>query len=135
MRLLLGLSFCAGLWLLPSPSVSAADPIHALSLDVQHTRPTDIVSAATRAADDHTIVSGLVRHRGPPGRNGIFGHVVAEVQLPSGDETRIDVPLVHLANPRKTAAEARFSFDLPADLGKPVIVHLRYVEAHGPAPG
>lgn len=135
MRLLLGLSCCASLWLIPSPSASAADAVRAVSLDVQHTRPTDIVSAATRTAGDHTLVSGLVRHRGPPGRNGIFGHVVAEVQLPSGDETRIDVPLVHLANPRRTMAEARFSFDLPRHSEKPVVVHLRYVEAHGAAPG
>lgn len=116
---------------------SAADPPGAVTLDIHHTKPTDIVWSTVRTAGGRTTIAGLVRHRGPPGRNSIYGHVVAAIEraaagVDSSTETRVDVPLVAVAQPRATAREARFSFELPRGPGVGTVVHLRYIEAPMP---
>lgn len=126
----------AMLYLVMTAPVSAAEAPGPVTLDIQHTKPTDIVWSTVRTAGEQTIISGLVRHRGPPARNGIYGHVVAAVERSAaGDERtepRIDVPLVPEARPRDTAREARFSFVLPITAGDPIVAHLRYVKARMP---
>jgi hypothetical protein len=134
MRGLARLFIGAILGLAMAAPASAADPPGAVTLDIQHTKPTDIVWSTVRMAGGRTTVTGLVRHRGPPGRNGIYGHVVAAVEraaaaVDSSTETRIDVPVVAVAKPHTTAREARFSFELPRGPGAATVVHLRYIEA------
>lgn len=112
-----------------------AESSGAVTLDIQRTKPTYIVWSTACSHDGAIIVTGLVRHRGPPGRNRIPGHVVATAEGRFANGTsRIDVPLVRLANPHKTAREARFWFTLPAGEGRESgVVRLRYVNA--PMPG
>jgi hypothetical protein len=137
MRPLVGLLGGAILCLAAGAAVGADEPARAVTLDIQHTRPTDIVWSTLRTVGGRTIVSGLVRHRGPPSRNGIYGHVIAAVERSAGTdddtETRMDVPLVALHQPHGTERQARFSFALPVQANRPNIVRLRYVEARMPA--
>jgi len=130
-RLIGGAILCLAM----SMPVMAAGLSGAVTLDIQRTKPTYIVWSTACSRDGAIIVTGLVRHRGPPWRNTIHGHVVATVERAAASgETHIEVPLVRLANPHKTAREARFSFTLPAGgSGDPGVVHLRYVNA--PMPG
>jgi hypothetical protein len=137
MRKLVGLLCGAILCLTMGATVSADEPLAPMTLDIQHTKPADIVWSTVRTAGERATVSGLVRHRGPPARNGIYGHVVAAVErsaagTDSRTETRIDVPLVAMARPHTTERDARFSFNLPAGPSDTVVVHLRYVEARMP---
>ncbi len=130
-RLLGGAVLCLAM----GAPASAADAPSAVTLDIRHTKPTDIVWSTHRTVGGRATITGLVRHLGPPGRNGIYGHVVATVERKAGEnrtETRIDVPLVAVAKPHMIEREARFSFDLPPGPGDPTVVHLRYVEARMP---
>ena len=132
-RLLAGAILCLAM----SAPELAAGPPGAIMLEIQHTKPTYIVWSAVRFIDGRAVVTGRVRHRAPPGRNGIYGHVVATVEASatSGEnrsEIRIDVPLVPLAKPRVTAREAKFSFTLPAVPGDHIVVRLCYVKTRMP---
>lgn len=106
-----------------------------VTLDIQPTKPIAIVWSTANSRDGSIVVTGLVRHRGPPWRNSIYGHVVATLDggIANG-APRIDVPVVRMANPHRTAREARFSFTLPATSGDSGVVHLRYVSIPMPAP-
>lgn len=110
-RLLAGAFLCLAMGM-GAPVLAAVQP-GAIMLEIQHTKPIYIVRSAVRFIDGRAVVTGRVRHRGPPGRNGIYGHVVATVEgsATSGEnrsEIRIDVPLVPLTNPRVNAREAKF---------------------------
>ena len=130
-RLLGGVILCLAI----SWPVMAADSSGTVTLDIQPTKPTSIVWSTACSRDGAIVVTGLVRHRGPPGRNGIPGHVVATAEGGfANGASSIDVPLARLANPHKTAREARFSFTLPSMSGDGGVVHLRYVNASMPAP-
>lgn len=130
-RLLGGVILCLAM----SRPGMAAGSSGTVTLDIHRTKPSTIVWSTACSHDGTVIVTGLVRHRGPPWRNIIYGHVVATVESGfANGHPQIDVPLVRLANPHKTAREARFSFTLPAGgAGDPGVVHLRYVNA--PMPG
>lgn len=126
---------------MPGATASVAQTTSTTTIDIQHRKPIDIVSAEARKSGDRTTISGIVRHKGPPGRNAIFGHVVAAVERTdsrtgTSSETRIDVPLTLLAQ-KRNAQEASFSFDLPqnpdpAVTDEAVIVRLRYVAKRMP---
>jgi hypothetical protein len=104
---------------------AAADT--AITINIQHSSPIDIISAQAKASNGTANVSGLVRHPGEPGRDEIFGHVVAEYRTASGGVTRVDVPLTPYEADR-SGRDARFSFDIPRIPNAPMTVHLRYVE-------
>ena len=130
-RLICGALLCLAMTM---PAMAAGSS-GSVTLDIQPTKPTTIVWSTACSHDGAIVVTGLVRHRGPPGRNGIYGHVVATAEGGfANGASRIDVPLARLANPHKTAREARFSFTLPSMSGDGGVVHLRYVNAAMPAP-